>query len=424
MNQVVTARDYESPRFLKAISDLPEGKEVLRENKSYAALVKNFQQNGKVVGRGTEADVSILPFERLNHYCLKTVERATGKSIYNPGVICEMDRQFEAFKILQAAEIQNCEETLQVPEPVVVCHDQASGKHSILMEFVRGKTVWRTFLDQVVENMSEADLGAWQKADLCELDDDQLSDRLIQILKLDQLGSEVEKMRALKARVRGPFLDAKVFDKLAKGIKILNSAGFYHRDLHFKNVMIGEEGKVWMIDFGYSINTNKLAEKMENPYLESRLGEEVRFSPDEGILSFLKEFVVKSEEEKKLERQKKVDDIRKSIANAVRSMMLPVESVAKKKGRKSSVKLEQERLALVEGIAENPRFKRELMAAITGTDPSRLKKLAYILFFAEFDNFQTTESALKLLKTTIIKYNPKSNLVNQLETWVREINLL
>lgn len=403
---------------------MPEGKEISRANSTLDSTIKNYLENGVIVGRGTEADVRILPVERLNQFCLKTVERSTGKSIYNPGVIAEMDRQCEAFRVLDAATKQSGEETLRVPEPVVVSRDQENGRYAILMEFVRGKTVWRAFLDQVLAGMSEMDFGGWQKEELSVLDDDQLSDRLVQILKLDKMGSDVEKMRALKARVRGPFLDSKAFEKLAKGIKILNSAGIYHRDLHFKNVMLGDDGAVWMIDFGYSINTNKLAEKMDNPYLESRLGEEVRFSPDEGILSFLKEFVVKSEEEKKLDRQKKVDEIRKSIASAVRSMMLPVESVAKKKGRKSSAKLEKERLALVEGIAENPRFKRELMAAITGTDPSRLKKLAYILFFAEFDSFQTTETALKLLKTTIIKYNPKSNLVNQLDTWVREINLL
>lgn len=40
---------------------------------------------------------------------------------------------------------------------------------------------------------------------------------------------------------------------LSQAINLLNDQGFYHRDLHFKNLMIGNDGQLYIIDFDRSI---------------------------------------------------------------------------------------------------------------------------------------------------------------------------
>lgn len=45
-------------------------------------------------------------------------------------------------------------------------------------------------------------------------------------------------------------LDPSIFEKVDNAVRILNQKGLYHNDLHKRNVMVGTDGEVYIIDFG------------------------------------------------------------------------------------------------------------------------------------------------------------------------------
>lgn len=58
-------------------------------------------------------------------------------------------------------------------------------------------------------------------------------------------------------RRKGIRLPAGVMDAVENTVRQLHQADLYHRDLHERNIMLGDDGRVWMIDFDTAINTRE-----------------------------------------------------------------------------------------------------------------------------------------------------------------------
>jgi serine/threonine protein kinase len=93
--------------------------------------------------------------------------------------------------------------------------------------------------------------------------------------------------------------DPAIFEKIKNTITALHKNNIYHNDLHERNIMIGENGKVYIIDFGSADSTQ----------LEGR-------PDDEAIIRNWKEFTI-SNETKKLEEKTKARDELEKIQHAV-----------------------------------------------------------------------------------------------------------
>ena len=80
-------------------------------------------------------------------------------------------------------------------------------------------------------------------------------------------------------------------DKLAKSLKALHKAGIYHRDLHHRNIMLGKDGEVHIIDFGKSkqVEPGRTAVDVEDIY---GADSEKSWLRDEEILNVFEEFSV------------------------------------------------------------------------------------------------------------------------------------
>ncbi len=105
-------------------------------------------------------------------------------------------------------------------------------------------------------------------------------------------------------------IDSEQFDKIEKTITHLNKEGFYHRDLHERNIMFDEQGEVYMIDFG-SAKKEKTAR--DSVYEE---GEKV-FIRDRSIINKLKIFTNPQEKRQGLEKTEGVQSDFKHLNNVV-----------------------------------------------------------------------------------------------------------
>jgi len=105
---------------------------------------------------------------------------------------------------------------------------------------------------------------------------------------LKQMEAEGKKFTAVEHQ--------KIKDDIEQQIGTAHEAGLYHRDLHFRNVMIDEELKVYLIDFGDA--TTALASTPDSEIYSTdtfRNGKPVRivFPKDENVLGKFSREVVK-----------------------------------------------------------------------------------------------------------------------------------
>lgn len=87
----------------------------------------------------------------------------------------------------------------------------------------------------------------------------------------------------------------KFFDKLYDFIDFLNSNNVFHRDLHEGNVMIGNDGTPWVIDFGSAIKTWE----EDGAYDITSEGETTRLRTDKQSLAVVEKKVRKFLESRK-----------------------------------------------------------------------------------------------------------------------------
>ena len=155
-------------------------------------FLSSFLHQSQIVGVGTEADIHYSENPQFSSLCVKSQVRSTYRSAFSRGILEEMSRHHEACKILEQARLSTDLQIASVPIPVLAFESKDDNHHSILMEYINGKTIWRIFLEKIVEVSSDEELNGWKKEDLLSMDDSELGNSILRAFKLNELNSERE----------------------------------------------------------------------------------------------------------------------------------------------------------------------------------------------------------------------------------------
>lgn len=384
--------------------DLDPMKEVLGEDtEPNEEFLKEFLKEGVVIGTGSEADVYQADDQKWRHLCVKKVARTSERTPYNPGIVEEMNRQREARNILdQLKEDEEGKPVAKVPAPFI--YFTAPGKERdqeyILMEFAPGKTLYRMILELFIEEFDEE----INRETLDKMDDENFASMVAtkaNLLEMFEIKSELKKMALLLERLsrKGKkFLKKEFFDVLQRAVITLNSSGFYHRDLHPRNIMVSEDA-VSLIDFGYSVFDP--GKQLSNPYETTELGETTSFSSDKGTLSMLEEFVIEEGDNKFIEAEYKIAERFTDQLAKRRSTIKDVLKAAE------SQEIDNEQF--IEAITKDPVFSKAMRSAILSSSVDNIIKYAKILASFEYKRFQSIKATTHYLEKTIESYRPKDS---------------
>lgn len=366
-------------------------------------FLDDFLDNGRFIGVGSEADVLQSADTRFNSLCVKRVVRTTPRTMFSPGILNEMDLQYKACKILEELKMKQDAPLAKIPVPVVCYEDSDSGKKYILMEQVPGKTLWREILERVVGKMDENQLRGYSKDLLLSMQEDELADTLVnKILKL--AGHELKQLQTLLNYLRGEeFIPQKFFQALQNTVQALNKNRFYHRDLHPRNIMISDED-IWLIDFGYSLFDPE--EVQSNPYEESRLGENLAFSHDQGSIQLLSNFTIKTDDDFEAEKKQAIEEAFRDAERKINTLSSRSRSQIKQLiGQADSEGVDN--VNFVRQVASDSIFLKDLRMGILSKDIDKILLYASILAVLEFKRFKTASATYDYLCEMIKQYQPK-----------------
>lgn len=209
----------------------------------------------------------------VNDFAIKILK------IYRPGTgSIEFDFQKKAYEILKKEA--GC---AKVPKPILLHtkhlsesdilflknqnHALEEDAEIILMDFVNGKDL-ATYIydfilsvngydDESILNMSFLQKQSFISAILnFEQPQNNLDDFKNIISERDNLRKMINYLRKRKF-----VINQEVLTKIERAIEVLESNFIFHNDLHERNVMIDENGEVFIIDFGRSVNNKADQEK-------------------------------------------------------------------------------------------------------------------------------------------------------------------
>ncbi|MBN1495004.1 phosphotransferase [Candidatus Peregrinibacteria bacterium] len=410
-----------SPENPEIISDLKIRifYELPAENAAQSQVIQEYLNTAQTVARGSEADVQVCRHSPLGAFCVKKTVRKTPRSVYNPGIIKEVDRHNEAYALLEEARKNSQTPLAHIPKPIMTFRSADGGNEWLIMEYIEGKTLWRIIMEQLIAAQDFRGLQGWKKEDLLALDDETLSDIIVKIFRLQQIQHPLKQFEALLNKIRGKkFIKKELFLALANTVRFLNSNGFYHRDMHPQNIMFSAD-KVWLIDFAYSIFDPQ--KTTQNPYEELKLGANLSFSRDEGIVMMLKEFVETTDEEQTVSENeqmaatdREIQQTLQKLAREKRSKILEIIESDKKR------KITSE--DYVKNIASDPALNTKIMQAISMGSIDNLKKLVRIIGLLEFKKFKSTAETYEFFNQKLQNNPRKDILLNHIRSTLKLIS--
>jgi tRNA A-37 threonylcarbamoyl transferase component Bud32 len=392
--------------------------EMPAEELSESLPISEFFEQAKVDAVGTEADILVAKNTPLGSFCIKKPARTTERSIYNEGIIAESERHFEAYQMVNEARKRGVN-TAKVPSPLFSIKDKDTGSEWILMEYINGKTLWRVILEELIKTRKEHEMKGYKQKHLLEMDDEELSEAVLDIFNIQRSLPPLKQLSSLIGYLKNvKFIKSEFFDALKNTVKLLNENGFYHRDLHPRNIMF-TENEAWMIDFGYSLYDPE--KKEETPYEESKYGDNLSFSPDNGILELIKHFTEISDEQKEIEKQKlaaeETREVEKRINFLVKRGKSKINDILK-----SSLEEEYDNETFIDNLTSDPVLRTEIIKAVTTNDIDKLKSYAKMIAFLEYERYESTDAAEEYLKNIIKQIREKPEiLLNHMHNAIKSI---
>lgn len=253
------------------------------------------RSNGQFIGSGEIADVFAgLESSGDEELCLKFIARSSKKSIYTNNLEREMELQVSAFDILEE-ERKKGDKMARTPRPIAYLKTDGGAEY-MAMERVRGKTLYRILLERVAQQLPEEFLlPGMRPEDVSRASDEDMEQIVIWNYLKGREKTSRELYAALLERVeRAPFLSADIFEKVRNAISALNKKGFFHRDLHEKNIMFSEDlSEAYLIDFGSSSSGEH--NSPADAYEIEKWGEKIKFLDDKYIVHVLRRMTVPRE---------------------------------------------------------------------------------------------------------------------------------
>lgn len=235
--------------------------------------------------------------------------------IYNVGIHDEFALQKQAYDIIGASDLTDF---ISVPRPISarktkLVHEKTIEKLSLAgvrvsrevpnisyetMDFIDGVDLEVYFAQKLVLQRPELYFGAYPDGDLdgfiSSFNNYNVRQRL-QLLfgseEAEATFSDQDKFfEFLKKRLSyGEVFSKEQLQHLKSAIKLLHERGFYHRDLHLRNVMIDRESRLYLIDYDRSVTIDpRDADAAENVYSKPAGKDQInRYLSDSWIIDFL-----------------------------------------------------------------------------------------------------------------------------------------
>lgn len=380
--------------------DLEPAIEMVGENfKHPDEWLSSYCEKGSIIGTGSEADIYQINDPNPSGFCVKKMVRTSKKTFINPGILEEMDRQREAAMILKKLPTQKGIQA-RVPRPLLAFNDPNTNADYIVMDFVPGKTIYRMILELIIEEYDEKDLEGWTKEKLMDLDDETFSTVVAtaaNLSKLFEIDSEAEKLPVLLSRLRSKgkkFIKREFFEAMENAVSTLNRHGFYHRDLHSRNIMLSED-TIWLIDFGYSVFDPKRL--LSDPYEERKEGEDFRFPSDKDMLNLLAEFVIEPDLDTEEARLQAVEKELRGFISNMRSKRAELFKLVES----PSTKEEMDNSAFVKKVVEDRMLAKLIKKAIMYNEVDNLERYVKMISLYEWKNYQSTSATQEFFESKI-----------------------
>ncbi len=205
----------------------------------------------------------------------------------------EFDMQLRAWQMVNGwAEKYPKAPRVHVPEPIGYARKE--DKEAIVMERVPGKTLWRLLMENYLRTEGVAS-GHVSERDIEDLtthpDDALIEDVLIKrtpMANLYQQGRHKDIEKTLWDncfRKQSAIVSEEQFKAIQTFAVLAKREKFWHRDFHSKNVMLADDGRTFVIDFG--LTTADMEEK--DAMSIERVGEDVMLTAGyDGLIAQLR----------------------------------------------------------------------------------------------------------------------------------------
>ncbi len=269
------------------------------ENELLEEFLKITDQ--KLVGHGTVGEIYCYTSDKAKAEVVTKVDKSgSPRHPLQNSLRVEFEMQKDAWRrVKKWQELYPKVEFATVPKPVAFLRAD-DGREAIVMERVRGKNLWHLALENYIRTNAEhfkkeagVDLKEIEQA--CEAGEDGIVDFLFQrapgrlrdlFVRGENKTIEQEVWRECY-RKGSAIITPEQFSKILKFTLMAKREKFYHRDFHSRNVMIGDDGEVYVIDFGLSSSgQNSEREAMQ----EVMYGQDVMMTAGyDGLLGQLRE---------------------------------------------------------------------------------------------------------------------------------------
>ncbi len=202
----------------------------------------------------------------------------------------------------------------------------------ILMDFVPGKDL-ATFLYQEVlkrhpETRHLAQTDSQNKSALEEMDIGQLAEETARALKFsypahngpiiddrvirifnENKGLLINFLKKQYDHPENPFkLPEGILEKLQNTVQLFHSNGFKHNDLHERNILLGDDKEIYIIDFGAALDFKEMERDLKGTDEDARQAEITNILRDDrGIFETLKKLSLSSKAEAEQHNNEKIE---------------------------------------------------------------------------------------------------------------------
>lgn len=211
------------------------------------------------------------------------------------------------------------DDTVRVPE-LKARISWLNWENYIIMDFIKWKTIYQSIVEEILRKR-----GLWT---INFKNDSEASTCLCKLLWIET--NTEENLNRVDKEYYRLSEDIKLFDSktwkkyrtaLKKFLDTIHENWIYHRDLHEKNIIIWDDWKIYIIDFGKSIKIDDKNTQIskEDIYTEQIWEQIWKYDADEIWISMIKKFTKSEEDEENEERVKKHIKKEKELTNKINS---------------------------------------------------------------------------------------------------------